>query len=58
MSSPDDISDIQQLPVTTRTTGGTTYIVTAEYSKTATENAVDKIRRILLKNAKNILKIK
>ena len=34
-------------PVTERTIGATTYIVTAEYSKTATETAVEKIRRIL-----------
>ena len=38
-------------PVTERTIGATTYIVTAEYSKTATETAAEKIRRIL-KNLK------
>lgn len=34
-------------PITERTIGSTTYIVTAEYSKTATETVVEKIRRIL-----------
>lgn len=44
-----------QLPVIEQTTGGTTYIVTAEYSATATENALEKIRRIILKDCKKVL---
>lgn len=53
MSSPDGgISG----PIIERHIGGTTYIVTAQYSPTATETAIQKMRRAILKDAENILK--
>lgn len=42
------------LPTIVRKIGATTYIISAEYSKIAKENAVDKMRRIILKNLKNV----
>ena len=38
-----------QLPTITYKIGATVYIISAEYSETATENAVEKIRRLLIK---------
>ena len=36
--------------------GGTTYIVTAQYTPTATETAVKKMRRLILKESEKVLK--
>lgn len=41
-------------PLMERTIGNTTYIITAQYSKTATENVVEKIRRIILNNLEKV----
>lgn len=35
---------------------GTTYIVTSTYSQKATETAVEKMRRLILKDAEKVLK--
>lgn len=43
-------------PTMTREIGGTTYIVTSEYSKNATETAEQKMRRLILKEAEKVLK--
>ncbi len=43
-------------PRMTREIGGTTYIVTSEYSKNATETAEQKMRRLILKEAEKVLK--
>lgn len=43
-------------PTITRKIGGTTYIVTSEYSKNATETAVQKMQRLILKDAEKVLK--
>lgn len=43
-------------PTLTRKIGGTTYIVTSVYSKNATETAVQKMRRLILKDAGIVLK--
>ena len=43
-------------PTLTRKIGGTTYIVTSVYSKNATETAVQKMRRLILKDADKVLK--
>lgn len=50
----DDIDGISKLPVIKKTASGTTYIVTAEFSKTASENAIEKIQRILLSDSKKV----
>ena len=42
-------------PTMERQIGGTTYIVTSSYSKTATETAAQKMRRIILKESKKVL---
>ncbi len=43
-------------PKLERKIGGTTYIVTAQYAPTATENAVKKMRRLILKESEKVLK--
>lgn len=43
-------------PTIERQIGGTTYIVTSTYSPKATETAVEKMRRLLLKDAEIVLK--
>lgn len=43
-------------PTIERRIGGTTYIVTSTYSPKATETAVEKMRRLLLKDAEIVLK--
>ena len=43
-------------PTMERQIGNTTYIVTSTYSKKATETAVEKMRRLLLKDAEKFLK--
>lgn len=40
------------LPILERKIGGTIYIVESAFSTTATESAVEKIRRIILNEAK------
>lgn len=52
--SPSDPGDINGLPVIERKVGATTYIVSAEYSKNAKETAIEKMRRIILKNHKKV----
>lgn len=39
-----------------RKIGGTTYIVTGQFSATARETAVEKIQRIILKESEKLLK--
>lgn len=51
MSAPD--SGIPG-PMIERQIGGTKYIVTSIYSKNATETAVEKMRRLILKDAEKI----
>ncbi len=46
----------QNGPTIRRKIGGTTYIVTSEYSKNATETAVQKMQRLILKDAEKVLK--
>ena len=41
-------------PTIERQIGGTRYIVTSTYSKNATETAVDKMRRLILKHAEKV----
>jgi len=48
--------DINRGPTIELHIGGTTYIVTSTYSKTATETAVQKMERPILKDAEKILK--
>lgn len=36
--------------------GGTTYIVKSTYSENATETAVEKMRRLILKDSEKVLK--
>lgn len=43
-------------PTMERKIGGTTYKVTSVYSKNATETAVQKMRRLILKDAEIVLK--
>ena len=43
-------------PTMEKKIGGTTYIVTSEYSKNATETAVQKMKRLILKDAEKVLK--
>ena len=43
-------------PTITREIGGTTYIVTSVYSENATETAVQKMQRLILKDAEKVLK--
>lgn len=51
MTSPDPGDLPSALPVIERKIGATHFTVVAHYSQTATENAVKKMRRILLKEA-------
>lgn len=51
MSSPD--GGIPG-PTIERQIGGTTYVVTSTYSKKATETAVQKMRRLILKDADKV----
>lgn len=46
----------QNGPTIRRKIGGTTYIVTSEYSKNATETVVQKIQRLILKDAEKVFK--
>ncbi len=48
--------DIQRGPTIELHIGGTTYIVTSTYSKTATETAVQKMERVILKEAEKVLR--
>lgn len=43
-------------PTIEKKIGGTTYKVTSVYSKNATETAVQKMRRLILKDAEIVLK--
>jgi len=43
-------------PTIKRHIGGTTYIVTSLFSGKATETAVQKMRRLILKEAEKVLK--
>lgn len=43
-------------PTMEKKIGGTTYKVTSVYSKNATETAVQKMRRLILKDADKVLK--
>lgn len=43
-------------PTLEKKIGGTTYKVTSVYSKKATETAVEKMRRLILKDAEIVLK--
>lgn len=43
-------------PTIEKKIGGTTYRITSEYSKKATETAVQKMRRLILKDADKVLK--
>lgn len=45
-------------PTIERQIGGTKYIVTSTYSPKATETAVEKMRRLLLKDAEKVAKIR
>ena len=38
-------------PTIRKEIGGTTYVITSVYSRKATETAVEKIRRLILKDA-------
>lgn len=53
MTSPD--GGIQG-PIIERQIGGTTYIVTAQYSPTVRENASQIMRRLILKESEKVLK--
>lgn len=46
----------QNGPTMEKKIGGTTYKVTSVYSKKATETAVQKMRRLILKDADKVLK--
>ncbi len=48
--------DINRGPTIKLNIGGTTYIVTSTYSKTATETAVQKMKRLILKDAEKVLR--
>ncbi len=48
--------DINRGPAIELHIGGTTYIVTSTYSKTATETVVQKMKRLILKEAEKVLK--
>lgn len=37
-----------------RTIGGTTYIIVSEFSKDARENAIEKMRRIILEDSEKV----
>lgn len=43
-------------PTLEKEIGGTTYRITSTYSKNATETAVQKMRRLILKDADKVLK--
>lgn len=43
-------------PTMEKEIGGTTYKITSVYSKNATETAVEKMRRLILKDAEIVLK--
>lgn len=43
-------------PTIERKIGNTIYIVTAQYTTTATETAVKKMRRLILKESEKVLK--
>lgn len=43
-------------PTMEKEIGGTTYRITSTYSKNATETAVQKMRRLILKDAEIVLK--
>ena len=43
-------------PTIRRKIGGTTYIVTSEYSKKATETAVQKMERLILRDADKVIR--
>lgn len=43
-------------PTMEKKIGGTTYKVTSVYSKKATETAVQKMRRLILKDADKVMK--
>lgn len=44
-------------PTIERKIGNTTYVVTSTYSKNATETAVQKMRRLVLKDADKVSRI-
>lgn len=46
----------QNGPTLEKKIGGTTYKVTSVYSKKATETAVEKMRRLILKDAEKVMK--
>ena len=46
----------QTPPTIERKIGNTTYIVSGQYSPTATENAAKKMRRLILKESEKVLK--
>lgn len=43
-------------PTLEKEIGGTTYKITSVYSRNATETAVQKVRRLILKDADKVLK--
>ena len=43
-------------PTIEKKIGGTTYRITSVYSRNATETAVQKMRRLILKDAEKVLK--
>ncbi len=43
-------------PTIKKEIGGTTYVITSVYSRKATETAVQKMRRLILKNAEISIK--
>lgn len=43
-------------PTIKKEIGGTTYVITSVYSRKATETAVEKMRRLILKDSKKVLK--
>ena len=49
------VSDLNG-PTLEKEIGGTTYKITSVYSKNATETAVEKMRRLILKDADKVLK--
>jgi len=48
--------DINQGPTIELHIGGTTYIVTSTYSSKATETAVQKMERLILKDTEKVLR--
>lgn len=51
------MADIEQRgPTLEKKIGGTTYKVTSVYSRKATETAVEKMRRLILKDADKVMR--